>query len=271
MTHNPTNAVPAPADSRFATVDRETVEYRYVPGSNPAAPTLVFLHQGLGSVSAWRDIPDRLAALTGCAAFLYSRRGYGWSEPLHKAREIDYMQEEAERVLPRVLSFFGLSDIVLVGHSDGATIALSYLGLGHRARAAIAIAPHVHDERVTYEAIAAQRAAWWTTSLRTKLQRYHKDADAMFLSWTDIWLMPSFRNWSITQMLLQVRDPVLALQGWQDEVGTMIHIDTVAQLSPGPVERVKLEDCGHDPFRDLPQETLLVCADFLNRHAHLRS
>lgn len=256
-----------PADSKFLQLDGERIEYRYQAADDPAAPTLVFLHQGLGSVSVWREVPLRLAALTGCAAFWYSRTGYGWSGPEGKDREADYLLAEAHK-LPRLLEAMALRDIILVGHSDGGTIALAYLGSGHPARAVIAVAPHVRDERLTYETIQTQREQWGITPLRKLLQRHHRDADETFMSWTDIWLSPSFRGWSIESLLPSVRVPALGLQGYQDTSGTMMHIDTMARLISAPVELVKYEQCGHDPFRERPQETLEACADFLRRHAN---
>jgi len=260
--------VSAPPGSKFIEVDGERIEYRYQAAADPAAPTLVFLHQGLGSVSAWRDVPKRLAEITGCAAFWYSRSGYGWADPVGRRREPDYLLAEATRKLPRLLEAMQLRDIILVGHSDGGTIALAYLGSGLPARAVIAVAPHVCDERLTYETIEVQRAQWGKAPLRALLQRHHRDADDMFLSWTDIWLSPRFRGWSIESLLPAVRVPALGLQGYLDTAGTMMHIDTMARLISAPVELVKYEQCGHDPFRERPQETLDACADFLRRHAN---
>jgi len=256
-------------DSRFIELDGVRFEYRHHAASDPSAPTLVFLHQGLGSVGAWRDVPQRLAARTGCSAFWYSRRGYGWSDPVQGPRQPDYMLREASQTLPRLLRAFDLHDIILIGHSDGATIALAYLGHGFPARAVVAVAPHVRDERVTHETIALQRAQWGLAPLRERLRRYHRDADDMFLSWTDIWLSEEFRGWSIESLLPAIRVPALGLQGYQDETGSMLHIDAMQTLVSGPVVLRKFDDCRHDPFREYPEKTLQACVDFLRRHAQI--
>lgn len=257
-----------PPESCFVELDDERIEYRYLPSPVPRAPTLVFLHQGLGSVSAWRDVPQELAGRTGCAAFWYSRRGYGWSDPVRGPRAPDYMLVEARVTLPRLLQAFGLDDIILIGHSDGGTIALAYLGSGLPARAAIAVAPHVRDERITHETIALQRGQWYDGLLRDRLQRHHRDADDMFLSWTGVWLSERFRGWSIEPLLQGVTVPTLGLQGFQDETGSMVHLDTMASLISAPVELQKFDDCRHDPFREYPARTLDACASFLRRYAN---
>lgn len=261
------NASAAPPASRYLDLDGERIEYQHLQEGEPGAPTLVFLHQGLGSVSAWRQVPQALSARTGCPAFWYSRRGYGWSEPVHAPRQPDYMLHEATQTLPRLLAHVGLRDIILVGHSDGATIALAYLGQGLPARAVIAVAPHVRDEAVTHETIAIQRDQWGRNALRERLQRHHQDADAMFLSWTGIWLSQAFRDWSIEAMLSGITVPALGLQGHDDETGSMLHLDTMARRIRGPVALRKLPDCRHDPFREHPEPTLKACAEFLRHHA----
>lgn len=237
--------------------------YDHVLTPAPAgAPTLVFLHQGLGSISMWRDFPARLAARAGCGAFVYSRLGHGNSDPEPGPRPPDFLVTHGRETLPALLAHLGLDDIILVGHSDGGTIALAHLGTGHRARGSIVVAPHVLDEPVTWRAIAEQRASWADGKLRLRLARHHRDPAAAFAGWTGQWLAPEFRNWSIVPLLPSIRAPLLAVQGEDDSYGTMRQIDEIANHAAGPVELVKLADCGHDPFRDAPKRTLELCGAF---------
>jgi pimeloyl-ACP methyl ester carboxylesterase len=239
------------------------LEFRSVPPARAGLPTLVFLHQGLGSVSMWRDFPARLAARTGCGALLYSRLGYGWSDPAPRPRRPDFLLEEGQGVLPQVLAACGLHDVIVIGHSDGGTAALAYLGRGQAARAAIVVAPHVFVEDITWREIARQREDWGASDLRRRLARHHRDADAMFHSWAEIWLSPGFRSWSMAALLRAIKAPLLAVQGYDDPYGTMRQIDEIARLSGGPVELARLEACGHDPFRDQPEPMLELCARFI--------
>ncbi len=240
--------------------------YDHVLGPAPAgAPVLVFLHQGLGSISMWRDFPARLAARAGCGMLVYSRLGHGNSDPEPGPRPLDFLVTHGRDTLPALLAQLGLDDIILVGHSDGGTIALAYLAAGHRARGAIVVAPHSFDEEVTWRAIEQQRAAWPDGRLRAGLARHHRDAAATFEGWAGQWLSPSFRGWSIVELLPQIRVPLLAVQGEDDFYGTMRQIDEIARHAAGPVELLKLARCGHDPFRDAPERMLELCAGFCAR------
>jgi pimeloyl-ACP methyl ester carboxylesterase len=252
---------------RFVAVGGRKLEYALIPPARKGGPTLVFLHQGLGSVSMWRDVPQRLAERTGCATLVYSRFGYGWSDPAPEPRRPDFMLDEGREVLPALLRAIGIEDVILVGHSDGGTIASAYLAAGYRARGAIIVAPHLFDEEITRAAIERQSADWPDGALRARLARHHRDPDAMFRSWAAIWLAPEFRGWSIAPLLPAVTVPLLAIQGDADTHGTMRQLDTLAERSGGPVELVKLADCGHDPFRDQPAIVLDRCAAFIGRLA----
>jgi pimeloyl-ACP methyl ester carboxylesterase len=255
------------SDRRFVDVGGHRLEYELIAARRDRLPALVFLHQGLGSVSMWREAPSRLAERTGCAALVYSRLGYGWSDPPPAPRSPDFMLSEGRAVLPELLEKLGLSDVILVGHSDGGTIALAYLAAGHRARGAILVAPHVFDEEVTRSAIAQQSAEWSDGALRRRLARHHRDPDAMFRSWAEVWLSPGFRGWTIAPLLPAVTEPLLAIQGFDDTHGTMRQVDRIAELARGPVEVKKLEGCGHDPFRDAPEFVLDLCAYFIVQKA----
>lgn len=226
----------------------------------------MLLHQGLGSATMWRDFPARLAERTGCGVLVYSRYGYGKSDVAGGPRPPDFMVVEGAQVLPEVLAQRALDEVILVGHSDGGTAALVYAAHGHPLRAAIVVAPHVRDEEITWRAIAEQRAQWPQSDLRARLARYHRDPDAMFYSWADVWLSPQVRGWSIEPLLPRIRVPLLAIQGERDSHGTMLQIDNIARLTGGPVRLEKLADCGHDPFRDQPERTLELCAAFVSEH-----
>jgi len=244
----------------FVALGGRRFEVARTPGS---APTLVFLHQGLGSVSMWRGFPARLAVRTGRATLVYSRLGHGNSDPEPGPRPVDYLLRQGTEALPALLAALGLDDVALVGHSDGATIALAYLAAGHKARGAIVVAPHVLDEEITWRAIERQREDWQTGNLRARLARHHRDADAMFDAWASFWLAPEFRGWSIVTLLPAIRAKLLAIQGDDDIYGTMRQIDEVARAAAGPVALAKLDHCGHDPFRDQSERMLDLCSDFI--------
>jgi pimeloyl-ACP methyl ester carboxylesterase len=230
-----------------------------------AAPALVFLHEGLGCVSLWRDFPRAVAGATGSAALVYSRRGYGRSDPSPRPWSLRFMHDEALRVLPAVLDAAGIDDAVLVGHSDGASIALVYAGaIGLRVRGVVAMAPHVMVEPVCVASIAAVRAHYDApgSTLRERLAKHHADVDGAFHGWAGAWLDPGFLSWDLRGYLPGVRVPVMVIQGEDDEYGTLAQVDEIERLVSGPVERVILPACGHAPQRDRRDETLAAIARF---------
>ncbi len=230
-----------------------------------AAPTLVFLHEGLGSATMWRDFPKKLADATGCGALVYSRAGYGSSDPAPLPRPIRYMHDEAV-VLREVLVEHHVRDPILVGHSDGGSIAIIYAGALKRAaplRALILEAPHVFTEPEGLASIAKMTSVYETTDLRQKLARYHKDVDNAFRGWNDVWLHPDFRAWNIEEYLPPIDVPILLIQGADDEYGTWKQIDAIASQVKGPVETVRVAHCGHSPHRDQPDIVLAAMAKFV--------
>lgn len=242
------------------------LDYERIEGSRAEAPALVFLHEGLGSVALWRDFPTKLAAATGYPAVIYSRCGYGSSDPLGGPRGVDYMHREALDSLPDLRAALDLNDVILIGHSDGASIALIHAGSGQwPVRALILEAPHVFVEDVSIASIDAAKVAYETTDLRQRLARYHADADSAFRGWNDIWLDPAFRAWNIEECLPGVRCPVLAIQGADDEYGTLAQIDAIQRGVTGPFERLVLKMCKHSPHRDQEQTTLAAMAEFIAR------
>ena len=233
-----------------------------------AAPTLVFLHEGLGSVSAWRDFPARVAAATGMGALVYSRLGYGESDPVTLPRPLTYMHDEALSVLPEVLDEAGVRECVLFGHSDGGSIALVFAGSGlpqsERVLSLVLEAPHVFVEDVSVTGIAAARVSYETGDLRDRLARHHgANVDGAFRGWNDAWLDPAFRGWNIEEYLPRVRVPSLVIQGEDDAYGTLAQVDAIERGSSGPVTRLVLPRCGHAPHRDRPEEVVAAVAGFV--------
>jgi pimeloyl-ACP methyl ester carboxylesterase len=248
----------------FVTVRDQRLEYALIPARDAAAPTLVLLHEGLGSLAMWRDFPARLAAATGSAILVYSRLGYGKSDPLAAPRRVDYMHEEALETLPALCRVLGMSDPILVGHSDGASIALIHTGAGRwPVRGLILEAPHVFVEDLSVTSIAAAKEAYATTDLRQRLARYHDDVDGAFRGWNDIWLDPAFRAWNIESYLPAIACPTLVIQGADDEYGTTAQLDAIAVRVAGPVETLLLPNCKHSPHRDQPEATLAAMTRFV--------
>jgi pimeloyl-ACP methyl ester carboxylesterase len=243
------------------------LEIRWVrPAGAGAAerPTLVFLHEGLGSVSLWKRFPDAVVEATGCAALVYSRYGYGKSEPLDAPRAVDYMHREALEVLPDLLMRLEVGRPILIGHSDGASIALIHAGADRwPVRGVVAMAPHVFVEDVSIASIAQAKVAFETTALPARLARHHDDVASAFRGWNDIWLAPAFRGWNIEGYLPGVRCPVLLIQGRDDPYGTLAQIEAVARQVAGPVRSVVLEACAHSPHVDQPAATLEAIAAFV--------
>jgi len=251
------------AEAGHLAVDGSRLEYRWFGTPSHASP-VVMLHEGLGSVSMWKDFPEQVARRTGRRVLAYSRHGYGGSSRLTAKREPEYMHHEGEVVLPAVLDALGIEAPVLLGHSDGGSIALIHAGrYPGRTAALILEAPHVFVEPVTVESIAGAKAVYETTDLGRKLGRYHDDGDASFWGWNDIWLDPRFLAWNIESYLPAVNVPVLMIQGVQDEYGTTAQLDAIAAQVAGPTETVLLDSCGHSPHRDQPELTLAAIERFL--------
>jgi pimeloyl-ACP methyl ester carboxylesterase len=254
-------------DHSHVEVGGRRIEVRTIAG-DPGRPALVFLHEGLGSVAMWRGFPARVAEVTGCPALVYSRYGYGGSDVLEAPFAVDYMHREAREALPELLAKLGVERPILVGHSDGASIALIYAGTRPEGlRGLVALAPHVFVEDISVRSIREAKVAFETTDMPQKLARYHADARRTFYGWNDIWLDPDFRRWNIEAYLPQIRCPVLAVQGVDDEYGTMAQIDAVAAQVAGPCELVRIEACGHRLHRDQHDQTLAAIERFVARIA----
>jgi len=247
---------------------RHSLSYEWIEGE-AGKPALVFLHEGLGSIRQWRDFPSKLCAATGCAGLVYDRYGYGQSDVLAEPRRtVRFMHDEGLIALPEILSALEVKHPVLIGHSDGASIALIHAGSGAAVRGVVAMAPHVFIEPLCLESIDKAKVAFETTGLAARLGRYHKDARKTFYGWADVWLDPGFKGWDIRgEFLPKVRCPVLAIQGHDDEYGTMEQLEEIGRRVGGPCELLKLEHCGHAPFRDQAETVLRKVAGFIR---HLR-
>ena len=252
---------------KFVDIDHHRIEYVRLVSAHPraGAPPLVFLHEGLGSAAMWRDFPQQIADATGCAAIVYSRAGYGRSDPITEKRSVRYMHDEALRSLPALLDALDVRSPILFGHSDGGSIALIHAGGTRRSvTALILMAPHVLVEEISVASIAQAKLAFDTTNLRDKLAKYHANVDSAFRGWNDIWLDPAFRAWNIEQYLPGIRCPILAIQGEDDEYGTMQQIERIARASRD-VDLVKLADCRHSPHKDQPAAVIAAVGEFVGR------
>ena len=231
-------------------------------------PTLVLLHEGLGCVALWRDAPERLAAETGCRVLAYSRFGYGQSDPAELPRPMSYMHDEALRILPRVLDAAGITRAILIGHSDGGSIAAIHAGAVHDPRIAgiVLIAAHFFVEDQNIASIARVRTEYATTDLRSRLARYHADVDNAFRGWNDAWLDPRFSEFDITGYLPDIAVPVLALQGTDDPYGTAAQLEVLERTVRSPLETKLIQGARHAPHLEAKQETLAAIATFARTH-----
>lgn len=253
------------SEMNFLQIGGRRLECRWIgPGADEAA-TIVFLHEGLGSVSTWRDFPDALAAQTGCGALVYSRAGYGASDPVPLPRPVRFMYDEAE-VLREILAQTGIRRSILLGHSDGASIALIAAGTAPLPglRALVLEAPHVFAEPHGLRSIAKIADVYRTTNLRQRLARHHgANVDTAFRGWNDVWLHPDFRAWNIQDVLPGVTVPTLVVQGEDDEYGTWAHVECIERRATGPVETLRISRCGHAPHAEQRDAVLPVMARFI--------
>jgi len=248
------NAMTAIAPTGLLRIGASELEYRMIGPAPDQAPTIVMLHEGLGSAGLWGDFPDRLQAATGAGVLVYSRAGYGASTAVTLPRPLDYMHVEALEVLPELLDRIGFRRGLLLGHSDGASIAAIYAGghQDHRVQGVVMIAPHFVVEDSGLAAIAETRTAYESAGLKAKLARWHDDVDNAFYGWSDAWLDPKFRGWDISEFLAYIRVPVAILQGTDDQYGTIRQIEIAREECYCPVEVTMIPGAGHSPQRDVP-------------------
>jgi len=259
------------APTGFLRIGAADLEYRMTGPGPDEAPTVVMLHEGLGSAAMWGDFPEKLQAATGAGVFAWSRAGYGASTPAKLPRPLDYMQIEALDVLPKLLDQIGFRRGILLGHSDGASIAAIYAGgvADHRVRGVAMIAPHFIVEDISVTSIAAIKTAYETAGLRAKLARWHGDVDNAFHGWNGAWLDPKFRGWDISEYLAYIRVPVAILQGVNDEYGTLRQVEIAQEECYCPVDVTIIPGAGHSPHREAPGATLDAITEFV--HAVLRA
>lgn len=267
--------MPDLASTGILSIDGATLEYKHLSPSTEAALTLVLLHEGLGCVGLWADFPEKLQAATGAGVFIYSRAGYGASSPVFLPRPLTYVHDEALTVLPAVLDRIGFQHGLLVGHSDGASIATIYAGKGRNDRicGVSLIAPHFVVEDVTVRSIAEIRTAYETGDLKRKLARWHADPDNALLGWPDnallglsgAWLDPDFRRWDNTGSLAGLQAPIQIVQGADDEYGTVWQIEIAKEKCACPLDATLIPGAAHSPQREQPQMTLDIIARFVNR------
>ena len=243
------------------------IEYAcYGPPPGEAA-TIVLLHEGLGCVALWRDFPERLAQATGLGVFVYSRQGYGASDPVALPRPLDFMTREATEALPPLLDAIGFQRGILFGHSDGATIAAIYAGSVEdlRVRGLILMAPHFFTEDSGLAEIAKARDAYRTGDLKPRLAKYHADVDGAFLGWADTWLDPGFKEWNVAEAIDYLRIPVLAIQGHDDQYGTLAQVEELYTRAYSPVDLAIFDACKHAPHLEQPELTLTAVTEFVSR------
>lgn len=260
-------------ETGYFTVDGVKLESRAYGPPPDASSTIVLLHEGLGSALLWGDFPEKLAQETGLGVFAYSRQGYGASDPAPLPRPLDYMTREATEVLPAVLDSLALRHGILLGHSDGASIAALYLGCteDHRIEGLVLMAPHFFTESEGLKSIAAARKGFVDGDLRSRLAKHHKNVDNTFFGWNDAWLNPDFENWDITDSIDHIRVPVLVIQGQKDHYGSLAQVEVLDERLYSPFERVLLDGCRHSPFIEKPRETLGAVKRFVERVERLRS
>jgi pimeloyl-ACP methyl ester carboxylesterase len=246
------------------------IEYVRIAPERTEAPLVVFLHEGLGSVAMWKDFPEQLCAAGGLRGLVFSRPGYGRSTPraADELWDVDFMHRQAHEVLPAFFEAVGVDEAPwLFGHSDGGSIALLYAArFPDRVAGLVLLAPHILVEDITVANIELARQAWLQTDLPQKLGRYHDDADSAFWGWNRIWLHPPFRQWRIEAELGAIHCPVLAIQGVDDEYGTLRQIRGIAEQAP-QTRLLEIPDCGHSPHRDQPEKAIVATVSFVRQHS----
>lgn len=250
---------------------RVHIEHQWIGSDRTNAPLIVFLHEGLGSLSMWKDFPQRLCEASGCRGLVYSRPGYGRSTPrdADEAWGLDFMHRQAHEVLPALLAALDVDTVMrppwLFGHSDGASISLLYAARFPSGIAgAIVLAPHIRVEELSVASIEEVRKAYLETDLRQRLEKYHDDSDSAFWGWNNIWLHPPFLDWSIETEIEAIRCPLFAVQGLDDEYGTLEHIHGIARRVP-QTELLELSNCGHSPHRDQAERLIAIASAFITQ------
>jgi pimeloyl-ACP methyl ester carboxylesterase len=246
-------------------VDGKLLETMWIEPRQLGRPTLVLLHEGLGSLAMWKDFPTQLAARTGCGVLVYSRYGHGNSDKLMEKRPVRFMHHEGEVVLPELLDKLEIKRPVLIGHSDGGSISLIFAGAYPDAVSGLILeAPHIFVEDLSIASIAQAKVTYGTTDFPQRLGRYHAHVDATFWGWNDIWLDPAFRSWNVEEYLARITCPVLCIQGEQDEYGTLAQVEAI-KAGALQTEILILANCKHSPHRDQSEKALDAMAEFVSK------
>lgn len=255
-------------DNNYLTIGKNKLEIQWYGPASEKAPTLVFLHEGLGCVSMWNDFPEQLGKATGCGVMVYSRLGYGKSDPCTLPRPLTFMHEEGLQVLPEIITSLKIKDCILIGHSDGGSISIIYAG-GTPAfplRGLITEAAHVFCEDITISSIRKAKLNYEKGNLREKLKKYHgSNVDCAFMGWNMAWLDPDFTHWNIEEYLPDIKVPMLCIQGEDDEYGTLDQIRSIQKNAVGHIETLILPDCRHSPHRDQREKTLQAMTVFISK------
>jgi pimeloyl-ACP methyl ester carboxylesterase len=248
-------------------IDGKRLEIQCFGNPQHANPALIFLHEGLGSISQWRDFPEQIWNRTGCPTIVYNRAGYGRSDSADLPRTIDFMHQEANRALPELLKTLQVQSVIFIGHSDGGSIAIIHSASPKiPIRAFVLLAPHVFVEELTIRSIEQGKQEYLNGDLKARLAKHHPFTDHTFLGWTNIWLDPEFRSWNIEEYLPSIQAPVLLIQGEEDPFGTTRQIESIQTKSGGPVEVFLIPRCGHRPHVEKSQETTTRVVAFLHQH-----
>ncbi len=254
-------------DDEFLVAAGKRLEYAWVNGTpKKEVPVLVFLHEGLGCIAMWRTFPAQLCAACSLPGLVYTRAGYGRSDGIDLPRPISYQEDEARDVLPEVLDTLGIKRAILIGHSDGGTIALIHAALdtGGRILGTVTMAAHVFNEEICLEGIREARRIWETTDLRDKLKRFHGDnVDNAFHGWNDTWQRDDYWHWNVEKYLPDISCPLLVMQGRDDHYGSEAQVDAIVRGAGGPAEKLMIQDCGHNPHFDQPDATLEAIIRFI--------
>jgi len=247
----------------YILIDDIKIEVKSILHKNSTLEPIVFLHEGLGSVALWKNYPKEIYNLTKRDVIVYSRLGMGNSSPLKTARKFDYMHQEALNYLPKIFSFLKITNPILMGHSDGASIALIYAGNGNTVKSMILEAPHVFVEDISISGISNAKKLWRNSNLKEKLSKYHKDPEGAFTGWCNAWLSKRFKYWNIEEYLSSISVPILLIQGNEDTYGTVKQLESIENNTKGYVERFELENCGHSPHTQFPKQIAEKIKTFL--------
>ena len=252
--------------TNLVTIADAGIEYSFYEVKRPATPTIVMLHEGLGALSLWRDIPRKLSSLINCSVFVYSRHGYGQSDFINSEFDAKYMHKEALYILPQVLNHFDISNPILYGHSDGASIALIHASSADTEIMGLILeAPHVFVEEISLDGLKGAKKAFEEGGLKASLAKHHRKPEMIFRCWNNIWLSPEFLTWNIVSCLSKIKCPALLIQGETDAYGTLSQIDTIEKNLSGSSEKKILPHVGHSPHRENPELVLRSIQQFISK------